>query len=175
MADTKKKTADPSPEDEKPPADTAPSGKGSTGGGGKKSSGGRKKKVKKEDLEAVLGVIGSGVWLVNAYDGERILTHTGDVADALIKMQDQNDQVRRALLAMVTTSTWGAVASAFLPMIMPILANHRVVPVNVCALPGVNAPMPPWAANGQTSGQGPAIDLDALRNARNSGGGDDAA
>lgn len=138
---------------ELPALDAVPPGQedgGSSGskGSSKSKSGGGKKSGKTPTKQSILGLIstiGTGVMLVNAYDGQRVLENAENLADALHKAAKENPALRRALNAALQASTWGAVASATAPIIVPILANHRVLPPETATLFG--APMP--ATDGQ--------------------------
>lgn len=146
--------------------DSAPSGKGSTPTEGKQQSsksqsqsksagsGGQRKYVRKDDLRQIIGLMGTGLTMVDAYDGRRVLDNTDKLVNALDTAQRESDAARRALQALVTGSTWGALASAFMPVVIPIAANHGLLPAETATL--VGAPPPPRtqpsadpASNGQ--------------------------
>lgn len=155
--------------------DTQPSGKGQTGGGQKKKSGGgRKKQPKREPLVSLLTVTGTGLAMVNAYDGERVVANAEACADALLNAAKESDAVRRALLVMQETSAWGQVATAFLPVAVPIAANHGVVPAHTAVMVGAPPPPgtpPPADDDGQgdaAEAAGAAADLSAMRRAADS-------
>jgi len=148
VMDNEGETGQPPTLDHVPPGQEG--GGSSTKSGSKnKSSSGKKsgKTPTKQSIFGLISTIGTGVMLVNAYDGQRILENAENLADALHKAAKENPALRRALNAALQASTWGAVASAFAPIIVPILANHRVLPPETATLFG--APMPATNGAGQ--------------------------
>lgn len=153
--------------DDKPKGDTAPSSPTSDTKPKpkrkRKASGGRRKALK-APLTELISTLGIGVCVVNAYDGQRILAGAEDLAAALDKVAKEQPAVQRALEAVVTGSTWGSVALAAAPIIIPICANHGLIPPATAEL--VGAPPPPTTgapaspgepANGQTDVVGPTL------------------
>lgn len=142
------------------------SGQTSSGGQKKSGSGKRSPYVKKDELRTVVGFTGTALWFIDGsgYDSQRVADKTDAIVEALDKMQHENEAFRRALQALITTSTYGMLASALMPVIVPILANHKIVPAQTAVM--VGAPPPPWAlqadgnGNGQTANFGsPVTDL----------------
>lgn len=134
------------------PPDSKPSGKGSGKGSSKGSGKGSKPAGRtpgKAQIEGLLATIGIGVSMVNAYDGQRIMEGSADLAEKLHDLAKENPAIRRALNAALATSAWGAVASALAPIILPIAANHGLVAPELAVM--VDAPVPPGKA-GKTSG-----------------------
>lgn len=131
---------------EKQQQDAVPKSAQGKEGGQSKNKGGRPKGghkyVAQQDIQNVLTMAGSGLMFLDGYDGQRVVEQSEDIAKALYKLQKEQDQVRRALMALVATSTWGALASAVMPVVVPILANHRLIPAETATL--VGAPPPPW-------------------------------
>lgn len=121
--------------------DQQPSGKGrpASGGSKKKKSGGGKMPAKQE-LESLLAMLGLGVSAWNWYDGQRIMEGSERLADALYQLAKENAAVRRALVAALAGSAWGAVGAALMPIVVPIAANHGMVPAEMAEK--VGAPKP---------------------------------
>jgi hypothetical protein len=132
--------------DDVPPGQEGGGSSSTKGSSKNKSSSGKKsgKTPTKQSIFGLISTIGTGVMLLNAYDGQRILENAESLADALHKAAKENPALRKALNAALQASTWGAVASAFAPIIVPILANHEMLPPETATLFG--APMP--ASNG---------------------------
>lgn len=121
----------------------------------KKSSGGKGRKPKKGDLQALLSSSAPILMIVDpsGYDAQVILEDSERVAQALVDLADQNESVRKALMALMTTSAWAAVATTIAPMAVAILANHGMLPAHMPTYFG--KPTPPGAdkpAGGQSNG-----------------------
>lgn len=144
------------PADASPPADSRPSGKGSRGGGSSKSS--KKKGAGQtpsvQRLEGLIGSIGAGLYLVNPYDAERVLAGGSELAESLHQVAKDNPAVRRVLNAALATTGWAQLGAALMPVLIPILANHGVLPAEAADAQG--APRPPRAAGGRPTAPAPA-------------------
>lgn len=102
-----------------------------------RANSGRKKSLKKP-LEDLITSVGTGVSFVNQTDGIAIIQGAENLAIALNNVAKDNDAVYRNLERMVTGSAWGGVFMALGGILIPIAANHNLLPF---AIPGVNAPV----------------------------------
>lgn len=103
---------------------------------------GRPPKAKlKDSLQAQFTIIGMSVYAFNHYDGERIMENSQALAESLGKLADENPRVRKVLEKMLMAGAWSEVGMAVAPMLLPILANHRVLPPFMATV--VGAPEPP--------------------------------
>lgn len=72
-------------------------------------------------------MIGAVLSPIDQTCGNAIMASANDCGKALEKLAKTNPEVRRVLVGMVTTSTWGAVITAHLPIIM-VIATHHLMP-----------------------------------------------
>jgi hypothetical protein len=79
-------------------------------------------------LESLLGMVGIAVFAVNPIDGQAILTGAPELAAALDQLARENPAVKRVLEQLLATSAWGAVAMATAKILLPIAANHELLP-----------------------------------------------
>lgn len=84
----------------------------------------------KADLLALLTVIGTGVTMVDRFDGMVVLDRADKTADALVVAAQQSPQVRKALEQLTTVSAWGSVVAALSGMLIPIAAHHHLAPIS---------------------------------------------
>jgi hypothetical protein len=98
----------------------------------------------REKLTVELSALGAFVAFLQPADGEVIVRRAPEVADALVKLAETNQRVRRVLEGTLTSSAWLGVAIAVGPLVAELLVNHRVLPPMVGAI--LNPPAP--AANG---------------------------
>lgn len=96
------------------------------------SNRGRKKNLTPK-LEDFFTSIGTMVYALNATDGAAILEGTPDLARSLNNLANEDERVRRMLERMLTGSAYGGVFMATAAILLPILANHNLLPVQ---LPG---------------------------------------
>lgn len=75
------------------------------------------------------------------YDGSIIIEGAERLAGALDKAALESPALRRTLEMLVTTSAWGELAMAAGAILLPIAANHGVIPPAAAQL--VGAPEPP--------------------------------
>ena len=115
---------------EEKPSDVAPGIK--RGRGRPKGSSNKPRLATQTDIQAgitdLMGIIGTGVFMLNHYDGSVILANATNCASALTKAASQNPAIHKVLSSLIQTSAWAAVGSAFLPIGMAIAANHGVAP-----------------------------------------------
>lgn len=109
-------------------------------------TGGTSARGKREKaLLGTLGGIGVGICLVNRRDGEVVLAGAPALADSLAALAEQNPAVARAIDGMNAVGAWSGVFAAAGAIIVPILANHRMLPGGVAAFaapPSGEAPEP---------------------------------
>jgi hypothetical protein len=106
-----------------------------------------------------------------AYDAQRALEGAERLALALDKAAQESPALRRALDMLVTTSAWGELGMALGSIVLPILANHGMLPEAAATLVGAPAPPPrpvredpaPAAGgNGAPPGQWKPLDLSGM-------------
>lgn len=78
-----------------------------------------------------------------AYDGRVIAGNASRLADALDLASKQNKELRRALESLTVSSVWGELAGAVAGVLVPILANHGMVPPDAAVFVGAEPPPPP--------------------------------
>lgn len=116
-------------EDKAPDRDASSSKrKASRRGSGKSKgkSGGRKSLQK--PLEELLALVGTGVSMLDPFDGAVILDRSEKLARALDVVAKENPSVDRALRMLVEGSGWGAVGAAVASIVVPIGWRHGIVP-----------------------------------------------
>lgn len=119
------------------PSSPAGSASGSTSGGGtttKKASGKKRgkrggRKSLQRDLEQLLGVLGSGLSMLDPFDGTVVLENAPQLARALDDAAKENEALWRTL-AMLTSGSGGAagIALALVPIVLPIAKHHGLLP-----------------------------------------------
>jgi hypothetical protein len=75
------------------------------------------------------------VSLVNHTDGVAIIEGAEPLAVALNNVARDNDAVYRNLERLVTGSTWGGVFMALGGILLPIAANHNLLPFHIGVSP----------------------------------------
>lgn len=94
--------------------------------------GGGERKARKGSLEqrlaATIGLVGTVVYALDAFDGTQILVRGDQLAKALDHLAAENPAVRRVLEAMMAGGAWGEVVMVLAPMAVAILAHHKVIP-----------------------------------------------
>lgn len=75
-------------------------------------------------LTDVYTMIGAVLTPIDPVCGQAVMMGAPDCAKALEKLAKSNPEVRRVLVGLVTTSTWGAVITAHIPIIMAIAMHH---------------------------------------------------
>lgn len=98
------------------------------GPGKKRGKKGGKKSLQR-DLEQLLGVLGSGVSMLDPFDGTVVLENAGQLARALDDAAKQNEGLRRTL-ELLTSGSGGAagIALALIPIVLPIARHHGLLP-----------------------------------------------
>ena len=106
--------------------------KGSTNTGAPR---GRRSSV--EPIKAGLGTLLGGLGTVlyafpqTRQDGVIIANNCGPLIDSLGELAKQDVRVRRVLGRLVTGSAWGSVALAASAIVLPVLANHNLLPAHI--------------------------------------------
>lgn len=104
----------------------------------------RKKNLTKP-LTGFISTVGTMVSIANTADGLAILNGAERLAEALNNVAKENDRVYKALMTMIEVSVWGELTGATLAIILPIMANHDLLPVEI---PGMTAPKAKETADG---------------------------
>jgi hypothetical protein len=92
-------------------------------------------------LTGALGVIGKALSAFNEYDGKIVLENATELADALDQWARESPRVKKALEAALTVSTTGSVLGVAAAILIPILANHGLVPFHYAEVIGAE-PVP---------------------------------
>jgi len=110
---------------------------GSGGRGGRKSKVDKEVQTIAESLAGITSIIGMGVGMFNAIDGQIVLENSGKVIDAFSKVLRSNDQMRALFLKAAQTSGFVELAVACASIALPVAANHGMLPPMV-AMPFVS-------------------------------------
>ncbi len=83
-------------------------------------------------------LVGAMLSPVDPICGGAIIQQAPDCAKALETLAKQNPEVRRVLVALVSTSAYGAVVTAHIPIILAVAAHHipAMRPTQVPTMPG---------------------------------------
>lgn len=105
----------------------------SRGGATKAATAGRSTKHDrmKRELTGTLALIGTGLMMVEPYDGIVVLDRAEATVDALMDVAAHNPRVMKALEQMIDVTVWGALGTALAGIIVPITAHHGVLPIDV--------------------------------------------
>jgi hypothetical protein len=95
----------------------------------------------KSRLTGALGVIGKALSAFNEYDGKVVLENATELANVLDQWAKESPRVKRALEAALTVSTTGSVLGVAAAIVIPILANHGLLPVHYAEVIGAE-PVP---------------------------------
>lgn len=100
---------------------------------------------RRDKVATLLSTIGTAVSFFDQIDGEIILVQTGEVAEALATLADEDARVAKALDAMSTGGAYGAFLMALAGMVIPIMAHHGLVPAFLAGALVPQAPQAPAA------------------------------
>lgn len=106
----------------------------------KKKSSGRRTALKLRLQGAITG-IGKAVAAFNEYDGNIVLANSGPLSDALDQWAQESPRVKEVLNGMLTVTTTGSVIGIAVAIIVPILANHGLIPFHMAETVGAE-PVP---------------------------------
>lgn len=110
-------------------ADHKPSpGRSSTGSGTATRT--TKNDRMRRELVGTLALVGTGLMMVEPYDGLVILDRAEATVDALMDVAEHNPRVRKALEQMIDVTVWGALGTALAGILLPITAHHGLLPVD---------------------------------------------
>lgn len=87
----------------------------------------RRKSLEKP-LANLFASLGSTVYILNRADGQAIIEGSDRLAKALNELAKENPAVHKTLSRMLTGSAWGGVFIAAGGIVVPILANHNLMP-----------------------------------------------
>lgn len=94
----------------------------------------------RDSLDEMITSIGLGVSLANEADGVAIIEGGPKLADALAALAASNPRIAKALTRTTGAAGWGGVVIALSGILVPIAANHGLVPGLVP--PAVDGPDP---------------------------------
>jgi len=90
-----------------------------------------------EGLNSFVAMLGVGFKATgDNYCGDTILREGPALSASLIELAKQNPNVKRALVTLNQTSTWGGVVVAAAALAVPIMAHHGIIPATVASLVG---------------------------------------
>jgi len=84
----------------------------------------------RRELIATLGLVGTGLMMVEPYDGLVVLDRAEPTVDALMDVAAHNPRVRKVLEQMIEVSVWGALGTALAGIVLPITAHHNLLPID---------------------------------------------
>src|SRR5680860_966626 len=73
--------------------------------------------------------VGTVVMFRNEFDGTTIIEGAPKLATSLVELAKGNSKVRSALERMVTATGFAGVGMALMSIVIPILANHGLIPM----------------------------------------------
>jgi hypothetical protein len=83
-------------------------------------------------LNDILTGIGQAVEaVVNPFDGQIIQKGSPKFCSSLMVPAEQNPKIRKTLTMVAEGGAWGAVVAAGLAIVLPILANHQLLPMQI--------------------------------------------
>jgi hypothetical protein len=82
----------------------------------------------REGFIEIYTVVGAGVSFVDQFDGMVIGTNAVRLADSWAKLAETDPKVRKALMRMMTGTSWGAVIVAHAMVAVPIMQHHNMIP-----------------------------------------------
>ncbi len=83
----------------------------------------------RKELTGTLALVGTGLMMVEPYDGLVILDRAEATADALMDVAEHNPRVRKALEQLLDVSVYGTLGLAVAGMVLPIAAHHGMLPL----------------------------------------------
>lgn len=83
------------------------------------------------ELEEFFTQLGAGVMMVDQFDGLVVINQAGENARALSKLANKNARVKKALEALVSISSMGAVVGVVGGTAVPILMHHGIIPAGI--------------------------------------------
>ncbi len=126
-----------------------------------KASAARSRKSLRKPLEELLGMVAGGVMLANPVDGQIIAAGAPRLAGELDALAGRNPAVHKWLSAMTEGGANLGLVLALSMIVVPILANHGLLPPEVAAMMGLASMLPEEAAPAPepeapaVNGQGP--------------------
>jgi hypothetical protein len=97
-----------------------------------------------ERVDAVNGVfqiVGLGCIMTGQFaDAGAIDMHGPGIANEVAELAAKNDQVGKVVDSLLTVGPYGALVVAVMPLVMQLLANHKIVPAEKMAAGGVVSP-----------------------------------
>lgn len=100
---------------------------------------GKRSSTLERDLKATLDGVATALLFVNPTDGQIVAQHSDKLASSWARLAAKNAGVRRVLTALTTGSAYGEVAIATLLVVIPILANHKLIPEHFVNLANVDS------------------------------------
>lgn len=99
-----------------------------------------------EKLVDMFVLVGVSVSAFDTFDGATIIGGAPDLAASLVTLANESPAVKKALETSMTSSAWLGVAMAISPIVVSILANHKVLPEGLKAMsPAVGTGADPLA------------------------------
>ena len=82
----------------------------------------------KDGITSFLSLLGMGVSMVDAYDGSCIIKGADNVGEAIAQMAAKDKKIHEQLTKALRAGSYAAVATATIPIVVSIGANHGVFP-----------------------------------------------
>ena len=90
----------------------------------------------RDGLNALFGTVATVTMFANEKDAQIIARQSPAVVDACVNLARQDEKFRAMLLAMLTGGAYTQLTIAIIGLILPILANHKLLPEMVAGLFG---------------------------------------
>jgi hypothetical protein len=103
-----------------------------------KRAGGKRSSTLERDLKATLDGVATALLFVNPVDGQIVAQHSDKLASSWARLAAKNAGVRRVLTSLTTGSAYGEVVIATLLVVIPILANHKLIPEHFVNLANID-------------------------------------
>lgn len=72
--------------------------------------------------------VGLGLSFVDQFDGFTVGQNASTLAESWCKLAEQDPKVRKALMRLLTGTSWSGVIAAHVMVAVPILQHHHVIP-----------------------------------------------
>ena len=104
-------------------------------------------------LRMYLGMLGAGVAFIDPFDGRCIAKGKDDVAKELVNVARSHKDFRKVLEAISTPGEYAPLMAALMPVLVPIMAHHNMLPQFVVPMvvsdPDLTPPVVPAGNRGE--------------------------
>lgn len=84
----------------------------------------------KQGFEELYGAIGTILMIKDPHCGMAIIQSAPDAAEALEELAKTNPSMRRVLMSVIATNSYGKIVAAHLPIFMAVFAHHIAPKMN---------------------------------------------